>query len=273
MIPFIISTHVAYLNTPVHIRSNVDYEIVVNCNSLGPITLLPKESKQLDIYYNPGEIVFEYDGYIEKLIVEDAYKFGGSKVKQTYISEKSLWCIIEMNDRTYFYNLNTKDEYVEYNFVPERISFTCKDCILASSGSQHTLFSLLDRKPIAVWQGNVILHSEWHIVIQNKDNIISIYSLISGELEREFQYSHYLNDEDEISLIEKDTVVCVDLQEASLKSSEINIKNEFWCFLSIDKFVVGCQDQFVSFFEVWDAKTGRMLYRFDYNGNNSSVKL
>ena len=172
MLPFSLSTHVAYLNTPVYIKSNFDREIVVSCKSLGAINLAPNELKLLDIYNNPGEIEFECLGYSDKLIVEDAYKFGGSKVKQTYISEKSLWCIIEMNDRTYFYNLNTKDEYVEYNFVPERISFTCKDCILASSGSQHTLFSLFDRKPIAVWQGNVILHSEWHIVIQNKDNII-----------------------------------------------------------------------------------------------------
>lgn len=270
MIPFIISTHVAYLNTPVHIRSNVDYEIVVNCNSLGPITLLPKESKQLDIYDNPGEIVFEYDGYIEKLIVEDAYKFGGSKVKQTYISEKSTWCIIEMNDRTYFYNRMTQDEYVEYNFVPERIAFVGEECILASSESQHTLFSMKNRQPVDMWQGNMLTHSEWHVVIQ-KEDFIRIYNLCSGELEQEYRYSHYFIDGNEISLFDKDVVTHINLKNILVESSETSIKNEFWGFLSIDRFVIGHQDQDVSFFEIWNAKTCRMVYRIDYKGKIASL--
>ena len=208
MIPFIISTHVAYLNTPVYIKSNMDHEIIVRCTSLGPISLLPKESKMLDIYYNPGEIVFEYDGYQDKLIVEDAYKFGGSKVKQTYISDKSPWCIIEMNDRTYFYNRMNKDEFLEYNFVPEKITFVGEECILASTESQHTLFSMQNRQPVAMWNGKMLTISEWHIVIQN-ESYIRIYSLRSGELEREYQCLHYVIDESVISLIYKDSVIYI----------------------------------------------------------------
>lgn len=270
MIPFIISTHVAYLNTPVYIRSNMDHEIVVRCTSLGPISLLPKESKQLDIYYNPGEIVFEYDGYQDKLIVEDAYKFGGSNVKQTYISDQSPWCIIEMNDRTYFYNRMNKDEFLEYNFVPEKITFVGEECILASTESQHTLFSMQNRQPVAMWNGKMLTISEWHIVIQNESNI-RIYSLLSGELEREYQCLRYVIDESVISLIYKDSVIYINLKNDYIESNETSIDKEFFGFISVDRFVIGRQDQFVSFLEVWDAKVSRMVYRCDYKGKIASV--
>ncbi len=82
--------------------------------------------------------------------VKDAIKFGGSKHKNSYVFDETPWCFIVMKDRTYFYNRENGEEYVE-NISPDQISYINKDIVLLSNDNHNekTLYSLPEQVSIA----------------------------------------------------------------------------------------------------------------------------
>ena len=106
----------AFLNSDVVI-SNKGQESALIEDSITSesFTLLPGEYRASRFPAGDHTISIKWlSGAIEEqsFVVEDALKFGGSERKGTYIFDNNPWAIIVMRDRTYFFNEQTKEQFV-----------------------------------------------------------------------------------------------------------------------------------------------------------------
>lgn len=129
-----------------------------------------------------GTFIVKFDdGTTSEIIVEDGYKFGGGKQKSAYIFDNTPWAFLIMHDRTYFYNMDTDESYVE-PISPDLIEELSKDYVILinNNQSERTIFSLQDQKPIL----NVshIIYTNAEIVVWEQDNEIVFYSLTLREI-------------------------------------------------------------------------------------------
>lgn len=266
MAPFILSPHKAYLNSNIYLISNLDMGIDLINKTTDEIIHLEAKSIHQIKKLPAGEYCFEYADYSDTLIIEDAYKFGGSTIKHTYISENSPWCIIQMHDRAYFYNIESKVEYVEYDFSPSSICFIRPNVILASTELDHTLLSLDNMSPISIWQGNIIDKSEYHISIVDTNNKIHIYNLIDGMEETVYSFDHYKVEESLLSIVYNNEIIHLNLKEELISTYKHCLQFEFWGFISAKTYVTGKQDTHSSCFVLKDAISGDSIFTHHYNG-------
>ena len=131
----------------------------------------------------PGlyDIHFSDDSTAE-IIVEDGYKFGGGQHKKNYIFDICPWAFVVMHDRTYFYNRETGEEYVEV-LSPDTIIEVSKDYVLFKNNGQdeETLYSLIDQKPVICASG-VLYHNAcflvWNVTNEeDQSKELVVYSL------------------------------------------------------------------------------------------------
>lgn len=92
----------------------------------------------------------------QTIIVKDAIRFGGGSFKKAYVFDETPWCFIVMKDRTYFYNRETKESFVE-SISPDNIEIVSSDVVMLSNNQRvkeddritdYTLFSLKCMLPI-----------------------------------------------------------------------------------------------------------------------------
>ena len=136
----------AFLNSDVVI-SNKGQESAVIEDSITSesFTLLAGEYRASRFPAGDHNISIKWlSGAIEEqsFVVEDALKFGGSERKGTYIFDNNPWAIIVMRDRTYFFNEQTKEQFVEHNLSPDRIEEVSPDYLLFTTGKDCSFFSL-----------------------------------------------------------------------------------------------------------------------------------
>ncbi len=135
----------AFLNTDVVISNKGDETVVVE-DSLSHVSFKLSPGEYRSFKYPAGEhkmTIKSPSGIQEEtFIVEDALKFGGSERKCNYIFDGNPWAIIVMRDRTYFFNEETKEQFVEHNLSPDKIEELCSDFLLFITGGDCSLFSL-----------------------------------------------------------------------------------------------------------------------------------
>lgn len=189
---------------------------------------------------SPGKYVVGISGdkkHNVTFIVEDAIRFGGSTHKTSFISEKTPWCIVVMKDRTYFYNRETKEQYVE-SISPDKIELVNGDVVLLanSNDEEKTLYSLLLKKPLLHFDNDILLTSDTLILSEEKENktsFLTIYkyqNLFFEELYFIFCNSYSISNNTIYFSREKDIY---SLTLDSFQESEIdfvNDKYEFICF-------------------------------------------
>lgn len=164
--------HKGFLNTKFIIRSHSeDYNVVSIYSKVkdkvdkdNPISLLYKESLHDGyVFKNPGQYVVMLDNNEDSAVevyVEDAIKFGGSTYKNSYVFEETPWCFVVMKDRTYFYNRDTDEQYVE-SLSPDEISCVNKDVVLLSNKcDERTLYSLTEQRPLITYSNEILLNKD-----------------------------------------------------------------------------------------------------------------
>lgn len=137
---------------------------------------------------SPGSFVIQFsNGTSSAITVEDAYKFGGNKHKKSFIFDKCPWAFIVMHDRTYFYNRESKESFVEA-ISPDDILEISKDYVLLKNEGQNdiTLFSLLEQAPV-LCVDNVIFSNDNLFVWKeegedDKLSIMKVYSLNENKM-------------------------------------------------------------------------------------------
>lgn len=108
-----------------------------------------------------GEYVIKFeDGSTHNFKVEDGYRYGGSKLKKAFIFDDCPWAFVIMHDRTYFYNRQTQQSYME-PIAPDEIEEIAFDHVMFKSNKYNelTLFSLELQEPV-LWVDNIVFHTK-----------------------------------------------------------------------------------------------------------------
>lgn len=173
-----------YLNTEFHFYANgtedIPYSILSDDSECDiPVlsgVLIPNIPHSIKLH-NPGnyKVVFN-DGSSSHIIVEDGYRFGGGRFKKAFIFDNCQWAFVVMHDRTYFYNRETKQSYIEA-ISPDSISEISEEYIILSNNSQSekTIYSVNDQKPI-LNISNLIFHNENSIIWKEEEEVIIFFA-------------------------------------------------------------------------------------------------
>lgn len=108
-----------------------------------------------------GEFIIEFeDGSTHNFRVEDGYRYGGNKLKNAFIFDNCPWAFVVMHDRTYFYNRQTQQSFVE-PISPDDIGEIAQDYVVFKSAEHNelTLFSLEQQEPI-LWVDNISFYTK-----------------------------------------------------------------------------------------------------------------
>lgn len=197
-----------YLNTKFHLYAkgtiDVDYKISPigdeNNSQLVVGSFSPNTPHSIKLQH-PGAYIIEFsDGTSSEINVEDGYKFGGSSYKTSFIFDETPWCFIIMNDRTYFYNRDTDESYVE-SISPDSIEkISCDFVILKNKNHEEiTLYSLIEQKPILCFSDMICSTDD--TIVWKDDECLFVYSLTQQKIVHRIETSIYTFDSDKNRLI------------------------------------------------------------------------
>lgn len=113
MATFTVNTHHAYLNNKIVIETK-DW-ITIEDISTG---LKYQFKKVLVIKLSAGLHILKSDDHEEEIVIEDAIKLGGSKIKYAFVFDDTPWTFVTTKDRLYITNVETHEEKIEYN-IPQ----------------------------------------------------------------------------------------------------------------------------------------------------------
>lgn len=187
---FHIHPHIGYLNSEYVLVNNLNVNLRIKDMNTGIEHNAPALGN-LPIKLTAGEHTFvaitdrlHYSEAI-KVFVEDAIKLGGSLNKKTYIFEDTPWVIRVMLDRTYFFNRDTKENYVEHKLSPNNVQFITKDYLLFTSEQDNSIFSLNNLCIITTFGDSTFEYSNDNYAIFSHDEGLTLYPLKKelGEVE------------------------------------------------------------------------------------------
>lgn len=116
MAKFTVNTHHAYLNNKIIIQAE-DW-IAIEDLSTG---LKYEFQKVFETRLSAGHHILKSENHEEEIVIEDAIKLGGSKIKGAFVFDDIPWIFVTTKDRLYITNLETHEEKVEYNITPDEI--------------------------------------------------------------------------------------------------------------------------------------------------------
>ena len=171
---FSLNTHHAYLNSNVVISNNTASPIIVKDNlSLDEWQV----EKTTSIRLSAGQHVLSCGESNEIIIIEDAVKFGGSKIEKAFVFDNNPWVFISMKDRFYAINMETGEEKVEHLIKLDSIEALgfngdkpC-ECFLFRTQMDYSIYNVETGKILTTFSNHI--YSNWHLVIYRfKDRII-----------------------------------------------------------------------------------------------------
>jgi hypothetical protein len=276
-----IHPHKGYLNTVFHIHYNGAEKLIYNVynsdnnpSKLFSGSIDPHKPHKLKISSaGTYDVRFE-NGECIHLVVEDAYKFGGSRLKKAYVFDRCPWLFVIMYDRTYFYNRKTEEEYIEI-ISPDEILEVSEDYILLSTNGQteKTLFSLTDHKPIAEFQDVITFNAECIVYEESKDDetYICVYPILKHGSILKQQIDDYEVFGDEIFFYYRNTIKKLSLiGEFTITSLLLNHKGTPITFIN-QNIAVTYQDSVNQTLWLYAIENGSIIKEIKLKGNLHSV--
>lgn len=212
------------------------------------------------------------DGTSANIIVEDGYKFGGSKHKQSFIFDNCPWLFIIMNDRTYFYNKETDVSYVEA-ISPDKVDIVSADYVIFSNSNQEerTIYSLVDQKPI-LNVSNIIYQNEEVILWWENEEIIS-FSLKNNAYISRISPLQYLIDKENRRLlyVVSQTIFVFNLFDDYQVNELYHCNGKFQAFIDNKYSVYSYNDKQYSYLQVVNHKSNELIKEIIVEGFISSV--
>lgn len=257
-----------YLNTEFQIYSHeqVPVEYIVYSKDNGSETPIEKKNDVVESnkphsfrLTSPGSFIVRFsNGVSSEIIVEDAYKFGGNKHKKSFIFDKCPWAFIVMHDRTYFYNRESKESFVEA-ISPDDILEISKDFVLLKNEGQDefTLFSLLEQSPI-LCVDNVIFSNDNLFIWKeegesDKLSIMKVYSLNENKMLMIEPFTRYSVDliKECIYLANNNDIRKLLLAETPSFSESFSFNGQFVTFAQ-SHYAIYCENTKI---KVWEIET------------------
>lgn len=118
MTTFTVNTHHAYLNNKIVIQSESEEWITIEDINTGQKY---EFQRVLVIKLSAGHHILKFDDHEEEIVIENAIKLGGSKVKNAFVFDDNPWAFVTTKDRLYITNTETHEEKVEFNITPDEI--------------------------------------------------------------------------------------------------------------------------------------------------------
>lgn len=182
MSAFQVHPHFCYLNSDVCLVNNSDLDIQIKDQLENKEYSVPASS-HITVRLTAGEHKFVDSndaGVSETVIVEDAIKLGGSKEKKSFVFEGTPWAIMIMLDRSYFYNRDTKEQYVEHGLVPDNILFLNENYLLFTTENDNSLFSLKSLTIIKTISDSTFLYSNANYALFSIEGALELFSLVES---------------------------------------------------------------------------------------------
>lgn len=191
MAKFSVNTHHAYLNNDIVLYSDEPVQVVDDQTGV-----LFNISKQTTIHLAAGKHILSSEDHDEEIIIEDAIKLGGGRIKNAFVFDDNPWCFVTTKDRLYIYNRESKEERVEYNITPDDIM--CVECLEKDSPSTFFVFKTKEDFSIFdVETGRILyrfsghIYSNGHLVIYKTGENVFVYNFLKQKclLETSSQFS------------------------------------------------------------------------------------
>lgn len=180
---FTVSTHHAYLNTDIVLKSDVPSLVVTDIESGLSWTIDGERCIRL----NAGKHHLESEYGEETIVIEDAIKLGGGNLSnaKAFVFDNNPWIFVALKDRLYITNREDKQERIEYNInIDEAI---CLDdssdsfCFLLKTASDYSIYDACSGEIIHKFSRYIYGNGK-HVVYQSiDDSSIRVFNYLSQE--------------------------------------------------------------------------------------------
>ena len=267
MATFQVHPHFGYLNSDVRLINNSNSPLLVKDVVMNKDYQIPAASN-ITVRLTAGEhqfVVVDNELVSETVVVEDAIKLGGSKEKKTYVYEETPWAVMVMLDRTYFFNRETKEQYVEHGLAPKSIRFLTSDYLLFNSDNDYSIFSLKSLSVAKTIGDAAFLYSNSQIAVFSIPNNLILYSL-DEEIEEKvvkIDCNDYAIDETRQILFyhqnDQKEVRIKQLNAPGSNDALYRLSESFRCFIGNHSVVFGTTPQYLSVLDL-NTKESAPLY-------------
>lgn len=181
MATFTVNTHHAYLNSKIIIEA--EGLITIEDISTG---LKYKFQKVLVTKLSAGLHILKSDGHEEEIMIEDAIKLGGSKIKNAFVFDDTPWTFVTTKDRLYIANIETHEEKVEYNITPDEIMSLPaygyrkepNEYFIFKSYNDYAVYNVKTGK--IIFQFSKYIFANEHLVIFEQEDGVEVYNFRQG---------------------------------------------------------------------------------------------
>ncbi|MFR9503195.1 MAG: hypothetical protein SNH73_01930 [Rikenellaceae bacterium] len=227
---FEINTHHAYLNTEVVLKSNGG-----PCEIQDLITGVKYSVESiLRIKLCAGEhnLYCAKSNQTEKVIIQDAIKLGGSNIKPeaSFVSEVTPWIVVTMKDRIYFFNRETKSEFVEHNLSPASVKYIggkANEYFIFETEDDYSIFNAITRQ--VTYNCNNVIYNNEHLVISDKQGELTVYDYINDVFifQTDSQYSIH---ESNLFYADGDSIYRLDLGSNEINQLKCKLRTNIYQF-------------------------------------------
>lgn len=277
----ILHPYKGYLNTEFHIFAEggtLKYSIHPKGSETGESILNGLVSANTHHTFKlsqPGEftVTFE-DGTTSDILIEDGYKFGGSRLKNAFIFDNCPWAFVIMHDRTYFYNRETEQAYVE-PVSPDNIIEVSKDFVIFENTgeTEQSLFSLIEQKPILCVQNIISFNEETLVWVEHTDEksneyIVKIYSLATNVITTDIHTTAYCVDKKSCNLFYVDgkdvKSLPLSVNGDSFESKSFEYEGDFATFIGGQIAVSLIKNKSIIY--IYNLFSGKQIGAIEYDG-------
>ena len=179
---FTVNTHHAYLNS----------DIIIRCEGFVSIEDIDAGEKydvrdELRIRLTAGRHILKTDDYEEEIIIEDAIKLGGSKIKNAFVFDNNPWIFVTTKDRLYITNRDTGDEKIEHIITPDSIEqltpyYFGKPCeyFLFQTKQDYAIYNVMKGKIVYRFTNHI--YSNGHLVIYKSEDKVIVYDYLKDKI-------------------------------------------------------------------------------------------
>lgn len=176
MAKFTVNTHHAYLNSNIVIQTEDRITIKDVCTGQKYEFL-----KVFETRLSAGLHVLQSAGHEEKIVIEDAIKLGGGKIKNAFVFDKTPWAFVTTKDRLYITNTETHEEKVEYNITPDEIMSLPNygyrkepnEYFIFKSHDDYAVYNVQTGK--IVFQFTKYIFANEHLIIFKQEDGVEVY--------------------------------------------------------------------------------------------------
>ena len=180
-----------FLNTEYKVRSEKEesFTILFNGQKMFEGVVKAGETKVLPKFNVAGEyiVISNRTSEIQKIIVEDAYRFGGSELNYAFLAKYSTSVFLVMLDRLYIYNYSNSDFWMENGLCPDSIEDLNEDLYLFKSNRKsrsndsitrndyYGVFSLIRKKILFSFNELIAYTNQYILYIDSQSENVCIY--------------------------------------------------------------------------------------------------